>query len=55
MQPADLKEVMFLQQLADLKEEGKVIDLLMLGHPKEEDSFKEGGQDLMMMIIVVDQ
>jgi hypothetical protein len=52
-QVEDLKEAMFLQQPADLKEKGRVIGLVMLGHPKEEDSFMEGGQDLMMMIVVV--
>lgn len=50
--------IMFLQA-ADLKEKGRETDLLMLGDPKEEDSFMAGEQDSMMMttitIIDVDQ
>lgn len=49
---------MFLQA-ADLKEKERETDLLMLGDPKEEDSFMAGEQDSMMMttitIIDVDQ
>lgn len=42
---------MFLQA-ADLKEKEEETDLLMLGDPKEEDSFMAGEQDSMMMTII---
>lgn len=48
---------MFLQA-ADLKEKEGETDLLMLGDPKEEDSFMAGEQDSMMtttiIIIIID-
>lgn len=39
-------------QAADLKEKERGTDLLMLGDPKEEDSFMAGEQDSMMMTII---